>query len=98
MHGGLLRPGSIIKDGPRLSKGKKRRGPDRRKPGNGSLYSTVEDLSRWDCYLYTEKVLKRNSLEKMFRPIIAFSRDKGGKIIGFCREDPGVFRAEKPDR
>jgi CubicO group peptidase (beta-lactamase class C family) len=34
----------------------------------GSLYSTVEDLYRWDRALYTEKVLTRKSLEKMFTP------------------------------
>jgi CubicO group peptidase (beta-lactamase class C family) len=36
------------------------------KTGNGSLYSTVEDLYRWDRALYTEKVLKKATLEKMF--------------------------------
>lgn len=37
------------------------------KTGNGSLYSTVEDLYRWDRALYTEKILKKNSLEKIFK-------------------------------
>jgi len=36
------------------------------KTGNGSIYSTVEDLFRWDRALYTEKVLKRSSLQQMF--------------------------------
>lgn len=36
------------------------------KTGNGSLYSTVEDLSKFDRALYTEKILKKASLEKMF--------------------------------
>ena len=36
------------------------------KTGNGSLYSTVEDLYKWDRALYTEKILKRGSLDKMF--------------------------------
>jgi CubicO group peptidase (beta-lactamase class C family) len=38
------------------------------KTGNGSLYSTVEDLYKWDRALYTEKILKKNSLNKMFKP------------------------------
>jgi CubicO group peptidase (beta-lactamase class C family) len=36
------------------------------KTGNGSLYSTVEDLYKWDRALYTEKPLKRSTLERMF--------------------------------
>src|SRR5262245_10990103 len=38
------------------------------KTGNGSLYSTVEDLYKWDRALYTEKVLKKSALDKMFKP------------------------------
>jgi CubicO group peptidase (beta-lactamase class C family) len=36
----------------------------------GSLYSTVDDLYRWDRALYTEKVLDRDSREKMFTPFL----------------------------
>lgn len=36
------------------------------KTGNGSLYSTAEDLYKWDRALYTEKLLKRGTLEKLF--------------------------------
>jgi hypothetical protein len=36
------------------------------KTGNGSIYSTVEDLFRWDRALYTEKLLKKSSLQQMF--------------------------------
>jgi CubicO group peptidase (beta-lactamase class C family) len=36
------------------------------KTGNGSLYSTVEDLYRWDRALYTEKILQKTSLQQMF--------------------------------
>ena len=36
------------------------------KTGNGSLYSTVEDLYKWDRALYTEKILKKSSLDQMF--------------------------------
>ena len=36
------------------------------KTGNGSIYSTVEDLYKWDRALYTEKILSRASLDKTF--------------------------------
>lgn len=34
----------------------------------GALYSTVEDLYLWDRALYTEKLVKKSSLDKMFTP------------------------------
>jgi CubicO group peptidase (beta-lactamase class C family) len=36
--------------------------------GGGSMYSTVEDLLRWDQALYTEKLVSRKSLDQMFTP------------------------------
>ncbi|MCI0356176.1 MAG: beta-lactamase family protein, partial [Acidobacteria bacterium] len=36
------------------------------KTGNGSLYSTVEDLYRFDRALYTDQLLSRRSRDKMF--------------------------------
>ena len=36
------------------------------KTGNGSIYSTIEDLFRWDRALYTEKILRKSSLQQMF--------------------------------
>lgn len=38
------------------------------KTGNGSIYSTVQDLYKWDRALYTEEILSRASLEKTFTP------------------------------
>jgi CubicO group peptidase (beta-lactamase class C family) len=35
---------------------------------SGALYSTTEDLYLWDRALYTEKLIKKSSLEKMFSP------------------------------
>lgn len=35
----------------------------------GALYSTVEDMLIWDQALYTEKLLKKGSLERMFTPV-----------------------------
>ncbi len=35
---------------------------------SGALYSTVEDMHRWDGLLYTEKLLKKESINSMFEP------------------------------
>ncbi|MFH7028713.1 MAG: serine hydrolase domain-containing protein [Heteroscytonema crispum UTEX LB 1556] len=40
----------------------------------GALYSTVEDLYLWDRALYTEKLVSKTSLNKMFTP---FKEDYG---------------------
>ncbi len=36
------------------------------KTGSGSLYSTIEDLYKFDRALYTDKILKKATLERMF--------------------------------
>jgi CubicO group peptidase (beta-lactamase class C family) len=36
--------------------------------GDGGLYSTVEDLLKWDRALYTEQLLKQSTLAEAFRP------------------------------
>lgn len=36
------------------------------KTGNGSLYSTTEDLYKWDRALHSEKILKKSTLDKAF--------------------------------
>jgi D-alanyl-D-alanine carboxypeptidase len=36
--------------------------------GDGGLLSTVMDLAAWDAALYTERVLKKSSLEQMWQP------------------------------
>ena len=36
---------------------------------DGALYLTVYDLAKWDAALYTEKLLKRSSLEQMWTPV-----------------------------
>ena len=35
---------------------------------SGALYSTVEDLYRWDRALYTEKLIDKSKLNDMFKP------------------------------
>lgn len=34
----------------------------------GALYSTVDDLAKWDQALYTEKLVPRSAIQKMFTP------------------------------
>jgi CubicO group peptidase (beta-lactamase class C family) len=70
------------------------------KTGNGSLYSTVEDLYKWDRALYTEKILKKSSLDKMFTPYVEgagygwfISRRLNRKVIRFSGRSPG-FQGE----
>jgi len=36
----------------------------------GALYSTVEDLYLWDRALYTEKLVKKSSLDRIFTPFV----------------------------
>ncbi len=38
------------------------------KTGNGSLYSTVDDLAKFDRSFFTEKILTKANKEKMFTP------------------------------
>ena len=36
---------------------------------DGALYLTVYDMAKWDAALYTEKLLKRSSLQQMWTPV-----------------------------
>lgn len=36
---------------------------------DGALYLTVLDMAKWDAALYTERLLKRSSLEQMWTPV-----------------------------
>lgn len=36
---------------------------------DGALYLSVYDMAKWDAALYTEKLLKRTSLEQMWTPV-----------------------------
>ncbi len=36
---------------------------------DGALYFTVYDMAKWDAALYSEKLLKRSSLEQMWTPV-----------------------------
>ncbi|HEY9629527.1 MAG TPA: serine hydrolase domain-containing protein [Coleofasciculaceae cyanobacterium] len=48
----------------------------------GGLYSTVEDLYRWDQALYTEKLIPKTLLDMMFTPF-ALTSDQSGLRYGY---------------
>jgi D-alanyl-D-alanine carboxypeptidase len=50
----------------------------------GALYSTVEDLLRWDQALYTERLLSRKWLDRLFTP------DKSGYNYGWFIRGEGT--------
>jgi CubicO group peptidase (beta-lactamase class C family) len=43
--------------------------PTMNSTADGSLYLTVYDLAKWDAALYTDKLLKRSSLDQMWTPV-----------------------------
>ena len=49
----------------------------------GSILSTVEDLAKWDAALYTEKLLKKSSLEQMWTPALTNSGEAAAVDYGF---------------
>ncbi len=46
----------------------------------GGLYSTVEDLYRWDRALYTDKLISKSLRDKMFTPFGGFGYGYGWGI------------------
>ncbi|HEY0765458.1 MAG TPA: serine hydrolase domain-containing protein [Pyrinomonadaceae bacterium] len=46
---------------------------------DGALYFTVYDMAKWDAALYTEKLLKRSSLEQMWTKM----KLNDGKAVGY---------------
>jgi len=70
------------------------------KTGNGSIYSTVEDLYRWDRVLSTHGLLKQTSIDLMFTPQVEgvgygwlVRRQFGRRVIRMSGRSPG-FSAE----
>ncbi len=43
--------------------------PSMNTTADGSLYLTVLDMAKWDAALYTEKLLKKSSLDQMWTPV-----------------------------
>jgi CubicO group peptidase (beta-lactamase class C family) len=50
---------------------------------DGSLYFSVLDLAKWDAALYTEKLLKRSSLDLMWTPAKLNDRQPNKEGYGF---------------
>jgi CubicO group peptidase (beta-lactamase class C family) len=50
---------------------------------DGSLYFTIVDLAKWDAALYTEKLLKRSSLDLMWTPVKLKSGQPNSGHYGF---------------
>jgi CubicO group peptidase (beta-lactamase class C family) len=46
----------------------------------GALYSTVEDLYRWDQALYTEQLIPRELLDQKFTPQVGMDPDVAGSM------------------
>ncbi|HEY9695982.1 MAG TPA: serine hydrolase [Trichocoleus sp.] len=51
--------------------------------GAGGLYSTVEDLYRWDQALYTDAVLSESSRQLMFAPAVEMGEESGNAHYGY---------------
>jgi D-alanyl-D-alanine carboxypeptidase len=43
--------------------------PSMNTTADGSMYFNIVDLAKWDASLYTEKILKKSSLDQMWTPI-----------------------------
>jgi CubicO group peptidase (beta-lactamase class C family) len=56
---------------------------------DGSLYFSILDLAKWDAALYTEKLLKRSSLDQMWTPAKLKNEqpNKAGYGFGWEMED-----------
>jgi CubicO group peptidase (beta-lactamase class C family) len=50
---------------------------------DGSLYFSILDLAKWDAALYTEKLLKRSSLDLMWTPVKLKSGEPNQGGYGF---------------
>jgi CubicO group peptidase (beta-lactamase class C family) len=50
---------------------------------DGSLYFTTLDLAKWDAALYTEKLLKRSSLDLMWTPVKLKNGETNKSNYGF---------------
>lgn len=56
---------------------------------DGSLYFSIDDLAKWDAALYTEKLLKRSSLEQMWTPVTLKNGQPNSGHYGFGWEITG---------
>jgi len=65
------------------------------KTGNASIFSTVEDLMKWDQALYTEKILKKESIAQMFANHYGWFTNKrlNRNVVRYSGRSPG-FQCE----
>jgi CubicO group peptidase (beta-lactamase class C family) len=63
--------------------------------GDGGIYSSVQDLFKWDQALYTSQLVSRSMLELAFTPGVALpDQDAGygfGWFVGSYRGEPTVW-------
>ena len=59
---------------------------------DGALYLNVYDMAKWDAALYTEKLLKRSSLEQMWTPVKLNSGKTSPYGFGWGLGSPGGHR------
>jgi CubicO group peptidase (beta-lactamase class C family) len=57
--------------------------PTMNSTADGSLYLNIVDLAKWDAVLYTERLLKRESLEQMWKPAVLNSGKQNFAGYGF---------------
>jgi CubicO group peptidase (beta-lactamase class C family) len=57
---------------------------------DGSLYFSILDLAKWDAALYTERLLKRSSLEQMWTPAKLNNGEPNSAHYGFGWEIENV--------
>ncbi|GET36732.1 serine hydrolase [Microseira wollei] len=51
--------------------------------GAGALYSTVEDLYKWDQALYSDAILSETSRHAMFAPAVRIGEEDGDAFYGY---------------
>lgn len=59
---------------------------------DGALYLSVLDMAKWDAALYTEKLLKKTSLEQMWTPVKLSDGDTHRYGFGWFIENAGGHR------
>lgn len=59
---------------------------------DGALYLTILDMAKWDAALYTEKLLKKQSLEEMWTPVKLNNGKPNGYGFGWTLGEVRVHR------
>lgn len=59
--------------------------------GGGRLFSTTEDLLKWDRALYSESLLSNSDKEKMFSDYVTNNKEKTNYGYGWMLEDNSEF-------